>query len=202
MECTSRIVRGIVLAHLLLVVGCSGSSEHLVIDLTDEDLRGEPDSRTRIELLEGGLMVDYYLEVADRITVDFFFNRDLTTDLVVRPDGRITLPGIGEVMAVGRTPREISDEIEERYSDILLQPAVTVILKDTAEPAVYVIGMVKHAGPITYSRNITAVSAIAAAGPYDIVFVPKRFVSHLKDFSLDVVRTVVPATNLYLRGWE
>jgi hypothetical protein len=37
--------------------------------------------------------------------------------------------------------------------------------------------------------------------PYDVVYVPKRFVSHLRDFALDFVRTVVPATNLYMRGW-
>ncbi len=239
---------GLLLLSAAGMAGCGGGGgERVVVDLKDAGVRGKADPSTRVEFLEGGLMVDYYLEMGDRLKIDFFFNPELSADVVVRPDGRISLAPIGEMMAAGRTPRDLAGEIEDRFSDILLQPSATVTVKEVATPAIYVIGRVKHAGPIPYGRNMTAVSAIAAAGgpdtgakmssvivlrrvattkvsaaridlgrvyagkdlgadmflePYDIVFIPKRFISSLKDFALDVAQTVIPALNIYMRGWE
>lgn len=241
-----RALAGLLLLSAANMAGCAGGGERVTVDLQDADVRGKANPSMQVELLEGGLMVEYHLEMGDGLRIDFFFNPELSKDVVVRPDGRITLAPIGEIMAVGRTPRDVASEIEDRFSDILLQPSATVTVKEVATPVVYVIGLVTHPGPISYGRNMTAVSAIAAAGgpdsgaklssvivlrrvsttkvsvarvdlgrvyagkdlgndlylePYDIVFVPKRFISSLRDIALDVVQTVGPAINVYLRGW-
>ena len=259
MECTrcravnargapARVSMGLLLGFLLVMAGCSGGAEHVTVDLRGEGGGDESNPAVHADLYEGGLLADYYLEVGDHLRVDFFFNPELSRDLVIRPDGQITLPGIGDFRVAGHTPRGVAQKIEAGYSDILLEPAVTVTVTKVAIPKVYVIGMVLQAGGVEYRRSLSVTSAIAEAGgpkdeanlgsvvvirrvsateisavrldlgrvykgngpwtdeylqPYDIVYVPRRFVSHLRQFALDVAATVIPTLNTYyLRKWR
>ncbi|MCK4546891.1 MAG: polysaccharide biosynthesis/export family protein [Candidatus Eisenbacteria sp.] len=236
-----------VLGTVIALSGCApGGSRQVVVELDTQGEASATDPEIHMEIVEAGLTAEYYLEVGDKIRVDFFFTPELSAELLVRPDGRITMPAVGEMMAARRTPRDLAAEIESRFSDILLDPAVTVIVKDMAAPKVYVIGMVERPGPVDFRSSLSAMTAISAAGgaklegklasvivlrklstqrvsvarldlskllagadpsqdmylkPYDIVFVPKRFVSQLRDFAVDLIKTVVPAVNMYRGRW-
>lgn len=244
----ARVLMGLLPGFLLAMAGCSGGAEHVTVDLRGEGGGGEATPAVHVDLYEGGLLADYCLEVGDHVRVDFFFNPELSRDLAIRPDGRITLPGIGDFRVAGHTPRDVAEKIEAGYSDILLEPAVTVTVTKVAVPGVYVIGMVLQPGEVEYRRSLSVTAAIAEAGgpkdganlgsvvllrrvsateisalrldlgdvykgndpwtdeylePYDIIYVPKRFISHLRQFALDVAATVVPAVNTYyLRKWK
>ncbi|MEJ5300406.1 MAG: polysaccharide biosynthesis/export family protein [Thermodesulforhabdaceae bacterium] len=75
---------------------------------------------------------DYRLRVDDKIEVEIAFHPDMNRVHVVRPDGRITLPLKGEIMAVGKTPDELAKEIATVYSDVFKKPAVTVRVQEYA----------------------------------------------------------------------
>ena len=77
----------------------------------------------------------YRIGIGDELELDFDFNRDLNRQMVVRPDGMISLPGKGEIRALGQTPAELSTQIARRYSDVARDPVVTVIIRKFTTPA-------------------------------------------------------------------
>lgn len=72
---------------------------------------------------------DYRVQVGDLLDVKFFFNPDLNQEASVRPDGRISLQLIGEVMASGLTVEELKILLKQRYENELKNPSITVILR-------------------------------------------------------------------------
>ncbi|MEO3473772.1 polysaccharide biosynthesis/export family protein [Roseomonas sp. CAU 1739] len=77
----------------------------------------------------------YRIGIGDELELDFDFNRDLNRQMVVRPDGMISLPGKGEIRALGQTPAELSAEVARRFSDVARTPVVTVIVRRFTTPA-------------------------------------------------------------------
>ena len=72
---------------------------------------------------------DYRIQVGDLLDVKFFFNPDLNQEATVRPDGRISLQLVGEVMASGRTVNELKTLLKRHYERELKNPSITVILR-------------------------------------------------------------------------
>ncbi len=70
----------------------------------------------------------YLLAIGDQMRVEFYFHPQLDRTLDVRPDGRVTLPYKGDIMAAGLTPSEFSHRIDEAYADFLNKPQATVTL--------------------------------------------------------------------------
>jgi polysaccharide export outer membrane protein len=115
-----------------------------------------------------GVRGEYVLGVGDRIDVNFFFHSDLTTnDLLVRPDGRITLPYVGDVLAVGYTPMQLDTLLTNQFSEILKEPNVSVIVRSTEDPMVYVTGVVDRPGGYSFKRTLSLTQALALAGGFD-----------------------------------
>jgi polysaccharide export outer membrane protein len=94
--------------------------------------------------------------------------------LQVRPDGKITLPLIGDVVAAGATPRELTTTITERLSEWVRSPAVTVIVAETVPPMIYVMGEVLTPGAQPMPVPITVVQALAMAGGFKDFANPKK----------------------------
>jgi len=99
---------------------------------------------------------EYYIEIGDVLDIVFPLFKDLTTErLIVRRDGRISLPYLGDVRAAGRTPMELDSTLTSRFARILKTPELSVIVRESAEHLIYVMGEVarpggfKHDGPIS-----------------------------------------------------
>ncbi len=108
---------------------------------------------------------DYIIAVGDRLDVVFFFDRDLSQkELLVRSDGRITLPYTGDVMAAGRTPMQLDTLLTRRFAEILKEPNLSVIVVKTTDPVVYVLGEVRDPGGYPFKRAVSLVQALALAG--------------------------------------
>ncbi|MBN2410738.1 polysaccharide export protein [candidate division KSB1 bacterium] len=106
----------------------------------------------------------YRLGYGDSIEIKFFNNPEYNETVTVRPDGRITLPRVGDVYVIQMTPSELDDIITQTYSEILLDPDVTVIVRDFGGQDVYVMGEVENPGIYPLTKGMTMLRAIAVAG--------------------------------------
>jgi len=109
----------------------------------------------------------YRIAAGDSISVQVLRHADYNTQLVVRPDGRITYPLIGEVEVVGKTVAELTNLITKALSQELRAPQVVINVMPREQPVVYILGDVLRAGPVPFKPGadaITVKDAIAQAG--------------------------------------
>ncbi|MFQ5511639.1 MAG: polysaccharide biosynthesis/export family protein [Candidatus Krumholzibacteriia bacterium] len=110
---------------------------------------------------------EYIIGVGDKLDIAFFFNEDLSKhELLVRSDGRITLPYVGDIMAAGQTPMRLDTLLTTRFGEILKDPNLSVIVVESTTPTVYVMGQVRSAGGYDYTRSISLLQALALAGGF------------------------------------
>ncbi len=111
---------------------------------------------------------EYRIGVDDIMQVTVWRNPDLGVTVPVRPDGRISVPLIGDVMAGGRTPQEVSAEIELKLSKYIRDTKVAVILTDLRSheylSRVRVTGAVQQPVSVPYRQGMTVLDAVLAAG--------------------------------------
>jgi len=109
---------------------------------------------------------EYALRVGDNLDVKFFYDPQLNENVVIRPDGRISLQLIGDVVAAGRTPTELTEALRERYDAVLREPEVAVIVRQFARGKVYVGGEVAKPGIIELDGTLSALQAIMQSGGF------------------------------------
>lgn len=108
---------------------------------------------------------EYAVGPGDLLQVVVWKEPDLTRDVLVRVDGRATLPLLGEVEAIGRSPKQLADEIARGLSRFITAPQVTVGVSQAAA-RVYVIGQVTRSGELPLSIPLTVVQALALSGGF------------------------------------
>ncbi len=108
------------------------------------------------------------LGTGDVLDFKFFYNPELNDNQTVRPDGKVTLQLVGEVMAQGKAPLELQDEITKLYASQLRRPEATVIVRSLANRRVYVGGFVRNPMLIEMKTRMTALEAIIQAGGFDM----------------------------------
>ncbi|HWT66013.1 MAG TPA: polysaccharide biosynthesis/export family protein, partial [Terracidiphilus sp.] len=89
---------------------------------------------------------------------------ELTRSVPVRPDGKISLPLVGEVQAAGRTPAQLEQDIATHLRNFITDPEVTVIVQQSNSQKVNVLGQVVKPGAYPFTTASTVVDALAAAG--------------------------------------
>jgi len=107
---------------------------------------------------------DYVIGAEDIISISVWKEPDLTRTVPVRPDGKISLPLIGEVMASGLTPPKLSSVISEKLKAYISNPEVNVIVEQVKSPVFNIIGQVGKPGPYELTRPTTILDAIGLAG--------------------------------------
>lgn len=110
----------------------------------------------------------YRIGVDDQLQVAVWRNPELSVSVPVRPDGRISVPLIGDVMAGGRSPEEVARDIEERLAAYVRDPKVAVILTELRShefiSRVRVTGAVRTPISIPYRQGMTVLDAVLQAG--------------------------------------
>jgi len=106
----------------------------------------------------------YLLGPEDALEVSVWKEPELTRQLVVRPDGKITYPLIGEVQAAGRTVKQLQEEILTRLGKYVTDAHVTVILLKAQNYKVYVTGKVHKPGEFVIGKPVNVMQAISMAG--------------------------------------
>ncbi|HEX9653494.1 MAG TPA: polysaccharide biosynthesis/export family protein [bacterium] len=112
----------------------------------------------------GEMVPEYRLGFGDVIEIKFFRNSQFDETVAIRPDGRISLAKVGELRVTGMTPAKLDTIITDAYREVLLDPEVTVMVREFGGYQVYVLGEVNAAGGFSVKPNMTLLQAIATAG--------------------------------------
>jgi polysaccharide biosynthesis/export protein len=107
---------------------------------------------------------DYVIGADDVLDVSVWKEQELTRTLQVRPDGKISMPLLGDVQAAGLTPGQLAQSVSEKLKKYLTAPQVTVILTQINSQRVYVIGEVTRPGAYPVLPGMTILQAISSAG--------------------------------------
>lgn len=109
---------------------------------------------------------DYRISAGDTLEVAVWGYEDLSRTVIVRPDGNISLPVVGELRAQGITPDELARQVAGSLSRWVKNPRVSVIVKSFAQHQVFVLGAVARPGAYPLQPGLTVAEAIALAGGF------------------------------------
>ena len=108
---------------------------------------------------------EYRLAQGDKLRVEVYKDAQLSQNVQIRPDGKITLPLIGDVQADNKTPIQLRDAIAAQLKTYMTNPVVTVIVVETKPAVAYVTGEVNHPGAVALQdEQLTVLQALALAG--------------------------------------
>jgi polysaccharide biosynthesis/export protein len=102
----------------------------------------------------------------DVLDIAVWRDPDLSRVLPVRPDGYITMPMAGEVMAAGKTPSELEAELKQKLSPFVQEPRINVIVREVNSSRVFVTGEVTHPGAYPLRGRVSLLQVIAQAGGF------------------------------------
>lgn len=119
------------------------------------------EGRAKSEALDDA---EYRVGVEDILGISVWRDPDLTRDVPVRPDGRISLPLLQDIEAAGKTPKELAEEIQRRLKEFLSNPSVTVIVREVNSLRAFLLGEVVRPGPVLLRSPVRLLQAIAMAG--------------------------------------
>jgi polysaccharide export outer membrane protein len=108
--------------------------------------------------------LSYVIGVEDELQISVWREPELSTVVVIRPDGMITLPLINDVKAVGLKTEELQNLLVEKLKNYVNEPQVTVIVRAIHSRKVYLIGQVGHQGTFPINGDMTMLELLAAAG--------------------------------------
>jgi polysaccharide export outer membrane protein len=108
---------------------------------------------------------EYRVAQGDKLRIEVYKDAQLSQNVQVRPDGKITLPLIGDVQADSKTPIQLRDLIASQLKTYMNNPVVTVIVVETRPAVAYVTGEVNHPGAVQIQdEQMTVLQALALAG--------------------------------------
>ena len=108
---------------------------------------------------------DYLIGPNDVLNIFVWREEDLTRDVTVMSDGKISFPLIGNVVAQGKTVAQLRDDITTKLKGYIDTPEVTVIVNASSR-RIYTIGNVTTPGPYPLAANMTVLQALSTAGGF------------------------------------
>ena len=109
---------------------------------------------------------DYHLGAGDLVQVIIWKNEDVSGEFRVRPDGKFSMPLIGDILAEGSNADSISVQIEQKLKLFIESPYVSTIVVEAASNRIYVLGEVVNTGTYAIDGSLTVLQALALAGGF------------------------------------
>ena len=160
-----RFMHGIVCVFFALVVGGCASTQRSLPSAAELD--------TRASEQKG----EYRIGAGDVLAITVWRQPELSLpEVVVRSDGRISVPLVDEVDVLNKTPLALKHELTEKLEEYVTAPHVTVVVRQINSKLVYVFGEVKREGPVLLRRDMRVIDALSTAGG----FTPFAGKSHIK----------------------
>ena len=148
----------LILITIISIAGCAGKPR-----LPEESLTPAGPSV---------LTESYKMAVGDQLQINVWKNPELSVSAPIRPDGKLSMPLIGEVMAVGNTPEQLAEDIERKLTAYVKSPNVTVILTSLQGheflSRIRITGAVTQNISISYHQGMTVLDAVLAAGSVNL----------------------------------
>ncbi|MFO0773241.1 MAG: polysaccharide biosynthesis/export family protein [Nitrospiraceae bacterium] len=109
---------------------------------------------------------EFLIGPEDVLVVNVWRNQELSKDVIVRPDGKISMPLIGDVPAAGLTAQALSKRISDGLAEFMANPTVSVTVKEINSYYIYVLGEVGRPGKFTLKSFATVLQGISYAGGF------------------------------------
>jgi polysaccharide export outer membrane protein len=149
------LLNSVILTGALALAGCASSPPEM-----------DPDDASSSQ--RSGTAEIYRIGIDDELSVSVWRNDDLSIAVPVRPDGRISVPLIGDVEAGGRTPEEVASSIEEKLTYYIKEPQVTVVVTELRSHEflnrVRVTGAVETPLSMSHRPGMTVLDLVLEAG--------------------------------------
>jgi polysaccharide export outer membrane protein len=155
---------------------------------------------------------DYTIGVTDLLRIDVWRNPELSVDVPVRPDGKISVPLLDDVHAEGLSPTELKEVLTRELAEYVSAPNVTVIILQMNSRFVSVLGGVNREGRMPLTKDLRVLEAIAASGGFttfadkDNIRIVRRAddgTEHEYRFDYDAYRKGgAPGTNIVLMSGD
>lgn len=107
---------------------------------------------------------DYVIGEGDGLDISVWGVKDLNVSVKVRPDGKITIPGLGDVRASGLTPKGLQDDLSVRLKELVKNPIVTVTVREITNSKVYIFGGGVNSGVYDLNRRTTLLQLLCTIG--------------------------------------
>ena len=107
---------------------------------------------------------EFVIGPGDVLDINVWKNQEVSRQVPVRPDGRISLPLLGDIPAAGYTAAGLKQQLQAQYSRFIANPEVTVIVSQVHSYQIYVQGMVARPGTYPIDGRTTMVQALSLAG--------------------------------------
>jgi polysaccharide biosynthesis/export protein len=182
-----------------------------VVAAQDNNKKPDPPTTTGSVTVPATADPNYLIGPQDVLDINVWKEAELTRQVPVRPDGKISIPLLNDVQAAGLTPQQLSAEITTGLKKYITDPQVTVIVATINSQRIYILGEVNRAGAYPLLPEMTAVQALSSAGgftPY--ASLKKIYIMRMEDgkqvkFPLnykDVVAGKAPQQNIPLKAGD
>jgi polysaccharide export outer membrane protein len=119
-----------------------------------------------MEKLSNAVGGDYIIGAEDVLDITVWRNADLSKIVQVRPDGRVSMPIIRDITAVGKTPTQLAEEMTNKLKEYVQNPVVAVSLKEVNSYNIFLLGEVAHPGRYPLKSKTTLLQGITIAGGF------------------------------------
>jgi len=175
MMCTKQIILA---GALLLVFGAVASNGQAQNPAPDAAKPAAPAMSSPVAANDP----DYKIGPQDVLIINVWKEPDVSREVPVRPDGKISLPLLNDVEAAGLTPMRLANSLTESLKKFISGPQVTVIVKEINSRRVYVIGEVVRAGTFPLLPKMTVLQIVSSCGGFTQFANPKKiYVLRTKD---------------------
>lgn len=166
-----------VLLSVALPIGVAGQTS--VKEVAENSVGRETSASHRSKSASGvANSAAYRIGPTDVLKIDVWKEPNISGQVTVRPDGKISLPLINDIQAAGLTPMKLANNIAASLKKYIADPSVTVIVDAANSRRIYVVGEVNHPGAVSLLPNATVLDALASAGG------PAQFANRKKIFIL------------------
>jgi len=186
------LLQAVCFCGLFVGAGCSAGGKNMLVSQTGGVITRAPYDPVLLEQPDGP--PGYIIGHGDLLDVVFLYNREYNRENIrVLPDGSISLPHVGTIDVAGTTVSWLDSLLTARFSEIIVDPDITVIIKEFQRQNIYLIGEVDLPGVYPWNRDMTLVGALALGrGPTknarrsDIVVIRRIAEDHVVGVEVDV----------------
>lgn len=130
---------------------------------TDADKAGKT-APPEVQASGTGVPSDYVIGADDTLHISVWKEPDMSVNLPVRPDGKISMPLLDDVQAAGLTPMQLGTSLRDKLKKYIADPRVTVVVTAMNSQRIFVLGEVLHSGPMSLLPHMTVLQALSTAG--------------------------------------
>lgn len=173
MKKTIQKINSVCLLIALFLSGCSGTNSD--VSNAGNEIEGINSPGISEQITED-IKYDYILQRHDSIEIKLAYNSNFNEQVTIRPDGKISLQLIDEVEAAGLTCAQLDEILTKKYSKVLRDPQIAVIVREFTGLEVYIAGEVKKPGVINLRGKMTVLEAIYQVGGFSETAAPKSVI--------------------------